>query len=102
VIHSGAVHITLTWKRAGGTIQLAIVQGAKSWIVGPESVEKLEINGREVAIWQGGWNWDTKQWDPHIAGTTISWEENDLIYHLNAAGSEVSLEELERMVGSMP
>lgn len=99
---SGVVHISVMWTKAAEIIQLAVVGGATSTVVGPESVEKLEVNGREVAIWQGGWNWDTKEWDPHIAGMTISWGADGIVYHLNAFGSEVTMEELLRMAGSMP
>lgn len=96
--------IFVSWIKIGGSgnIQMNVEGGSFTLVVGPDSVERVEINGKEAALWYGGWNWDTKQWDPDIPNMTLSWEKDGLAYHLSTAKGEVSLNELIRMAGSMP
>ncbi|OGO19083.1 MAG: hypothetical protein A2Z14_04965 [Chloroflexi bacterium RBG_16_48_8] len=96
--------IFVTWIKMGGSgnIQMNVEGGTFTWVVGPDSVERVEINGKEAALWYGGWNWDTKQWEAEIPNMTLSWEQDGLAYHLSVAKDQVSLETLLQIAGSMP
>lgn len=91
--------IVLTWLSEGsGAITLDIFPGT-NLIVGLTEIEILEVQGKEFALWRGGWNYDTQAWDETIPVQTMSWAANDLTYNLQAPQS-LLVEDLVKMVES--
>jgi hypothetical protein len=96
--------LLFTWSRpAKGAIHLEVTPNEYTLVVGPESVETIEVAGREVALWRGGWNYDEQRWDSSIPAVTLSWSDDGrMAYHLTAMEDAVSVDELIKMVESTP
>ncbi|MGD2026792.1 MAG: hypothetical protein PVI99_03170 [Anaerolineales bacterium] len=91
--------IVLTWRSDGsGAITLDIHPGT-NLIIGLTEINVLQIQGQEVALWRGGWNYDTQTWDVTIPVQTMSWAANDLNYNLQAPQT-LPVEDLVKMVES--
>lgn len=91
--------IVLTWQSEGsGAITLDIHPGT-NLVVGLTEIEILEVRGKEIALWQGGWNYDTQAWDETIPVQTMSWAAEDLNYNLQAPQS-LPVDDLIKMVES--
>lgn len=72
-------------------------------IVGLKSVRNLDAEGRDVALWRGGWSFDDKEWDSGIGATaTLSWlDDISTAFHLIGMENAVSVNDLVRMVVSI-
>ncbi len=77
-------YIELTWRAGEGGIITLAVHPQAGLIVGLTEIEVLEIKGQEVALWRGGWNYDTQSWDEKIPVQTLSWSLDGLDYRLQA------------------
>ncbi len=100
----GNKEVAVTWTRPGkAPIRLEVTLNQYTLIVGPESVETLQVAGREIALWRGGWNYDEKRWDTSIPALTLSWSDDGIAaYHLMGMSDSVSVDELIQMVESVP
>jgi hypothetical protein len=100
----GNQKVTVTWNGPGtAAIQLEVSPNEYALVVGPESVGRIEVAGRDVALWRGGWSYDERRWDPTIPTITLSWSDDGITaYHLMGMLDSVSLDELLRMVQSIP
>jgi len=71
------------------------------WLVGPESIEELSVNGKLAALVRGGWNADTKQWDnPETLTLFVPHQEQTYIFI--AREDDISLDELIHIAESLP
>jgi hypothetical protein len=97
-------HLIITWNKPGEpSIHLEVMLQESTIVVGPESVQNLEIDGRDVAVWQGGWNFDEKKWDDSIGAITLSWsDDGKTAYHLSGMDGESSFNDLVTMIESIP
>ncbi len=96
--------LTITWRNPSKTaIHLEVVPNESRIIVGPEVVQNIELNGRNVALWRGGWNYDEKKWDDAIGSITLSWSDDGITaFHLSGMDDVVSAGDLIKMVESIP
>ncbi|MEK7326785.1 MAG: hypothetical protein AAB217_16195 [Chloroflexota bacterium] len=97
--------LTISWRKAtagGGEelIRLSLWQGDVDWIVGPDSVDKVLVNGEPAGLTRGVWNANTQQWDANSRNLTLTWTKSDVTYQLWAFS--VSVEDLIRMAESIP
>jgi hypothetical protein len=71
------------------------------WIIGPESVEEVQINGQAAALVRGVWNADAKRWDSpeHLS---LHWQHNGQTYELQVVEAQVNAAELIRIAESIP
>lgn len=102
-----SISIFLNWEQNGVNQLFLSIHSNTGEIVGPDSIETLDIEGREAALLRGGWNYNTKAWDPNLPGTsrpgmTILWAQEDLAYRLSTYGDDISVETLIQIVASMP
>jgi hypothetical protein len=97
-------HVIISWINPGKpSIHLEVMLQESTIVVGPESVQNLEIGDRSVAVWQGGWNLDKKKWDDSIGAITLSWsDDGKTAYHLSGMDGVASLDDLLKMVESIP
>lgn len=73
-----------------------------STLVGPESVETIQVNGQEAVVFSGGWDADSGTWIEDVGQTTIIWEAGGVQYELMAVTEVASLEELIAIAESVP
>jgi hypothetical protein len=104
VVEGSDRHVIITWNKPGKpSIHLEVVLQESTIVVGPESVQNLEMGGRSVAVWKGGWNLDEKKWDDSIGAITLSWsDDGKTAYHLSGMDGVASLDDLMKMVESIP
>lgn len=101
-----AVRVEITWTAPEKpSIMLNIErypEGSKSnWLVGPESIEEVLVNGEPAGLVRGFWNADRKQWD-NADGLSLYWQVGDQYYILRGFGEDISVEDLIRMAESIP
>lgn len=96
--------VTISWRNPGkAAIHLEVLPNEYTTIVGPESVRNIELDGRNVALWRGGWNFDEKKWDDAIGAITLSWSDDGITaFHLSGMEDAVSVDDLIKMVESIP
>ena len=57
-------------------------------VVGEGAIEEVTINGKPAALIRGGWNYDTKSFDPNINNLSLQWEYDErTIYALHSSES---------------
>ena len=97
-------HLILTWNKLGEpNINLEVTLQESTIIVGPESIDNIEIGEKSVAVWHGGWNYDKEEWDESINIITLSWSDDGIIaYHLIGSNGETSVANLIKMIESIP
>jgi len=91
--------MVLTWRSADEKFITLDIHPGTNLIVGLTEIEVLSAQGQQLALWQGGWNYDTQIWDENIPVQTISWAIDGLNYNLQADQS-IAVEELVKMVES--
>jgi hypothetical protein len=71
------------------------------WIIGPDSVEEVQINGQAAALVRGTWNADAKRWDSpeHLS---LHWQHNGQTYELQVVEAQIGAAELIRIAESIP
>lgn len=52
------------------------------FLVGPDGLEIVQVNGEDAMFIRGGWLENTQSWDPTI-GREVRWIHNDLTYSLS-------------------
>lgn len=72
-----------------------------NWLVGPESIEEVLINGEPAALVRGGWNSDTKQWE-NRGQLQLHVAHNGQSYIYSTMETDISVDELIRMAESLP
>jgi hypothetical protein len=96
-------HIEVKWlNQSGHSINLTVGPSGYTMVVGPGSVERIEVGGKEFALWHGGWNYNASEWDNNIDAITLSWSDEEWEYHLMGIGDDITKEDLMAMVQSMP
>ena len=71
-------------------------------VVGEGAIEEVTINGKPAALIQGGWNYDTKSFDPNI-GLNLRWEyDKRTVYELHSSDEAIGREELISIAESIP
>ena len=71
-------------------------------VVGDEAIEEININGKPAALLRGGWNYDTKSYDPGIPNLGVRWEYDErTIYELNGSDEAIEPEVLIRIAESI-
>lgn len=71
------------------------------WLVGPESIQEMLVNGEPAALVRGGWNADTKQWD-NLDTLTLYVPHKDQTYIFVARENDISVDTLIRIAESLP
>jgi hypothetical protein len=97
-------HVIVTWNKPGQpSIQLEVLLQESKIIVGPESVDSIEIGQRSVAVWYGGWNYDEEEWDETINAVTLSWsDDGKTAFFLSGVNDESFINNLMKMIESIP
>jgi hypothetical protein len=91
--------IEITWRNASkADITLTIQSKGYTVLIGQESLQSIEINGKEVASWRGGWDYDQKAWNEGIDVVTLSWSDGTWDYHLSGEDQD----DLVHMIESLP
>lgn len=99
--------VKVEWRdRAGGVVQLTAHAGSSAnqlsqTLVGPESSEPIQINGREAVLVRGGWDKSSHTWSHQGQVMTLIWTVNGVQYRLLAYSDLISLAELKRMAESI-
>jgi hypothetical protein len=75
--------------------------GQGDWIVGPGSVEEVQINGQPAGLVRGAWDYNSQQWGAEDL-LQLTWEKDGIQYYLSSTESTASVEELVKMAESMP
>ncbi|GAP13395.1 hypothetical protein LARV_01149 [Longilinea arvoryzae] len=102
----GVTRVEITWSSPeNGAILLNIEQypaGSESnWLVSPESIEEVLVDGEPAALVRGAWNANAKQWD-HMDFLSLYWKSGVQNYILRGLGGQISAETLIRMAESIP
>lgn len=87
-----ALHLTLTWWPGE--------EQSNGYVIGPDSLEEVSVNGQPAAIVRGAWNVDTEEWSGANL-IALHWERDGITYHLDGAESAVTVEDLVRMAESV-
>lgn len=87
------LHLTLSWWPGE--------EKSNGYIVGPDSLEEVSVNGQPAAIVRGAWNVDTEEWGGADL-IALHWERDGITYHLDGAERAVTVEDLMRMAESVP
>jgi hypothetical protein len=96
-------HIKVMWLNPSGhSINLTVGPSGYTMVVGPGSVERIEVEGKEFALWHGGWNYDTSEWENNIEAITLCWSDEEWEYHLMGIEDDITKEDLIAMVQSIP
>ena len=69
--------------------------------VGKGAVEEVQINGRVMALVRGSWK-PSGEYSMTHGVFTLNWVEDGVYYHLEGSPTNVSAEELIKMVESIP
>jgi hypothetical protein len=98
--------VTLIWENEiGSRIYLYVRPGGegRSWIVGPEGVEEVTLNGEPAALIRGAWNAHTKEYDLDPSMLQLTWEQDEVQYNLTYfTSSDFSDADAIRMAESIP
>lgn len=96
--------VTITWRGKYGEFQDAnfelVIGQSTTWVSGPDSVETVDINGQPAALFHGGWNADTQQWDENITVKILMWTRGDVTFSLSSLW--LSADELIHIAESVP
>lgn len=99
--------VKVEWRdSAGGVVQLSVHAGSadnqlSQTLVGPESSETIQLNGREAVLVRGGWDKESRTWSHQSQVMTLIWTANGVQYRLLAYSDLISLAELKRMAESI-
>jgi len=63
-------------------------------IVGPDSLEVVQVNGSEAALVRGGWDNPSGEWRYQDETITVIWVLGDVRYSLLSHGDRLSIDEL--------
>lgn len=99
--------VKMRWRDInGGFVQLTIHpandrQTLTQNLVGVESSQTIQLNGRDAVLIYGGWDRASRTWDHEAQLVTLIWELADIQYNLLAYSEAVSLPELIVMAESV-
>jgi hypothetical protein len=79
--------VTVRWRSETVRGDFLVLRVARAnseveWMVGPDSVEIVGVNGAEAQFIRGGWSSDSRTWDPSL-GRDIRWVRDGIQYHLS-------------------
>ena len=92
--------ISFEWKPQAGGGYLTLTITNQMWkengeVVAPGAVEEVSLNENVTGVViRGGWAYDQKAWNDEINTIRLRWAVGDLDYELQAAGDEMSIEDL--------
>ncbi len=83
-----------------GLSVLYLTRGSNRWIIGPNTVQEVKVNGQPAALVQGG-GWEGKEWRGDL-GWMLHWQPQgtDVTYRLSTYNTTLSPEDLIRMAES--
>lgn len=99
--------VKMRWRDIdGGFVQLTAHptndgQTLTQNLVGVESSQTIQLNGRDAVLIYGGWDKVSRTWDHEAQLVTLIWELADIQYNLLAYSEAVSLPELIVMAESV-
>lgn len=101
----GVERIFVQWRAPQkALLELEIVNlppEKSNWLVGPESIEEVQVDGEPAALVRGGWNADTKQWE-NRGQLQLHVAHNGQTYILSTMETDISVNELMRTAESLP
>lgn len=91
IVSADGAQIHIHWKgqETRGDGLLLTVSPAHpdaEWLVGPDSTEVVDLNGREALFTRGGWLSNTESWDENIS-RDVRWTQDGLTYQLSTGGA---------------
>lgn len=99
--------VKMEWRKPrDGVLLLSLVPYGPDAIpietlVGPDSSQPVLINGREAVLVRGGWGQASGAWERETQVVTLIWRLDGVQYRLLAAGTDLPLEELIAVAGSI-
>jgi len=58
-----------------------------NWVVAPDSLEEVQIDGQPAALITGGWNAETREWDDAEGAKELRWTQHGIAYSLTMFGN---------------
>jgi hypothetical protein len=68
-----------------------------NWLVDPDHIQEVQVNGQPAGLTGGNWDADSGQWDGD--DQTLTWMKGDVMYRLS---SRMPVEDLIRVAESIP
>lgn len=99
----GVERVYIHWRAPGKALLELNIENTTEpkWLVGPESIEEVLVNGKPAALVRGGWNADTKQWD-QMETLTLYLPHKDQTYIFVAREDDIPVEKLLHIAESLP
>lgn len=90
-ISSGGRSATISWHNEtergdGFWLRVAPANPDVRHLVGPDSIEVVELDGREAQFIRGGWESNREIWNPDIA-RMLRWQQDGVEYQLGTSGA---------------
>lgn len=89
---------TFRWNDAESYYVLVLVISRANpdinWVVSPDSLEEVQINGHPAALISGGWDTNTQAWDDAEGAKELRWTQNGIAYSLTMFGDILTEEAL--------
>jgi hypothetical protein len=98
--------VELTWRQSdGGVLELSVHAYDElepiQTVVGLDSIETVQVNGRDAALVRGGWDSDTGAWGYQDKTITLVWQVQAVQYSLLAYPERFSADELVSIAESI-
>lgn len=91
IVSADGDRVHVHWKgqetRGDGlSLMVSPVHPDAAWLVGIDSTEVVDLNGREAIFIRGGWLSNTESWDENIS-RDVRWHKDGLAYQLSTGGA---------------
>lgn len=91
IVSPAGQEVTVRWRSETVRGDFLVLRVARAdpevqWVVGPDSVEIVQVNGVDAQFIRGSWSRDDRTWDPSL-GRELRWVREGIAYQL-ATGNE--------------
>lgn len=93
IVSSGGGSVLIRWRSEtvrgdGLSLFVFVADPDVQQLVGSNSVETIQVNDQEAQFIRGGWNADSKRWDPNIS-RQVRWLHDGLEYQLSTGNPDM-------------
>lgn len=86
IVSAAGQELTIRWRSATVRGDFLVLRVGRAdpevqWVVGPDSVEIVQINGASAQFIRGGWSSDSRTWEPSL-GRELRWVREGIAYQL--------------------
>lgn len=91
IVSAEGNRVLVRWKgqetRGDGlSLTVSTAHPDAEWLVGPDSTDVVDLNGRQALFIRGGWLSNTESWDENIS-RDVRWSQDGLTYQLSTGGA---------------